>query len=141
MVMVPTESTTTVVTPTAVATPIVVTPTATEITTVYITIDDDAPPPKAKNLLPKFVFYKDPINETNWIISIYDSCTLPHIIAIDPMPHICSLWGIIVFVIIIIYYIIWGIWKLFISIIYIVLLFLSMLFITPYLCFFVVREY
>lgn len=86
-----------------------------------------------------FAFYiKSPTDKTNNITTLYDSF-IPPDLKIEPMPNICSLWGITVFIILLIYYIIWGVWVLFISIIYFVMLFISMLFIIPYYIFIVIR--
>lgn len=116
------------------------------------TDSDDIPPIEKKhwiynlisqiNCIPEFYlsyYMQSPMDETNYITLAYNKFIPPHI-TIDPIPNICSLWGVIIFIMFTIYYIIWGIWVLFISIIYFILLFIPIIFITLYYICIVVRD-
>ena len=94
------------------------------------------------NCIPEFYlsyYMQSPMDETNYITLAYNKFIPPHI-TIDPIPNICSLWGVIIFIMFTIYYIIWGVWVLFISIIYFILLFIPIIFITLYYICIVVRD-
>jgi hypothetical protein len=96
-------------------------------------------PKEESNCISIYFRRHPPRDENNWIIVIYYLLFMPHI-NLEPIPHICSLCGIILFIPILIYYIIWGLWALFVSIIFSLMLFLSMFIIIPYLICKVIRD-
>jgi hypothetical protein len=102
--------------------------------------DDDGDATKCASNHFIITFYPHLYNgKNNWIIVKYYSLFMPHI-NIESPPHICSFWGIILFIIILIYYIVWGLWAFLISIIFSLMLFLSMIIIVPFLIWKVIRE-